>query len=130
MGFSPSSSAVRRERSSPHAALQCGQEPSDRRDGRFSATLGAEGGTHRLVANSIDYAEAKQREGHAPEYVEWGFSEVVASGSPLCYLVCKSSGGECRARRGEGMRRVVLVLAAMAIAMLLASGVALAVNKI
>src|SRR5215212_5661397 len=76
MRFSPFSSAVRRERSSPHAALQCGQEPSDRRDGRFSAILGAEGGTHRLVANSIDYAEAKQREGYAPEYVEWGFSEV------------------------------------------------------
>src|SRR5918993_5694556 len=77
MGFSPFCSAVRRKRSSPHAALQqCGQEPSDRRDGRFSATLGAEGGTHRLVANSIDYAEAKQREGHAPEYVEWAFCAV------------------------------------------------------
>ena len=33
-------------------------------------------------------------------------------------------------RRGEGMRRVVLVLAAMALALLLASGVALAVNKV
>src|ERR671910_797180 len=81
MGFSPFSLAVRRKRSSPHAALQqCGQEPSDRRDGRFSATLGAEGGTHRLVANSIDYAEAKQREGHAPECVEGWLCELRHNG--------------------------------------------------
>ena len=33
-------------------------------------------------------------------------------------------------KRGKGMRRVVLMLAAMALAMLLASGVALAANKI
>ena len=45
-------------------------------DGRFSATLGAEGGTHRLGANSIDYAEAKQREGHAPACVEGKFCEL------------------------------------------------------
>src|SRR5918992_765084 len=80
MGFAPISWAVRRERSSPHTALQqCGQEPSDRRDGRFSATLGAEGGTHRLVANSIDYAKAKQIECHAPECVEGKFCELRLS---------------------------------------------------
>src|SRR5215203_5038707 len=79
MRCSPFASAVRRE--PPHrAALQCSQEPSDRRDGRFSATLGAEGGTHRLVANSIDYAEAKQREGHAPECVEGVFCELRLDG--------------------------------------------------
>jgi Ca2+-binding RTX toxin-like protein len=38
--------------------------------------------------------------------------------------------GALRGRRVEGMRRVVLVLAAMALALLLASGMAWAVNKI
>src|SRR5918993_876670 len=59
-----------------------GQEPSDRRDGRFSATPGgAEGGTHRLGANSNDYAEAKQSEGHAPECVEGRFCEASPRGA-------------------------------------------------
>jgi hypothetical protein len=55
--------------------LQCGQEPSDRCDGRFSATLGAEGGTHRPYANGIDHPEATQGEGYEPERVEGAFSE-------------------------------------------------------
>jgi Ca2+-binding RTX toxin-like protein len=38
--------------------------------------------------------------------------------------------GALRGRRVEGMRRVALVLAAMALALLLASGVALALNKV
>ena len=58
------------------------------------------------------------------------FSEVVAPASQLCYLACKRSNRERVGRGGEGMRRVVLVLAAMALALLLASGVALAVNKV
>src|ERR687893_1316478 len=39
------------------ALLQRGQEPSDRRDGRFSATLRAEGGTHRPCAYCIKYSK-------------------------------------------------------------------------
>ena len=54
--------------------------------------------------------------------------------SGFCYLGCKRSGGE-RGGRSRGhetsvLRRVSLVLAAMALALLLASGMALAVNKI
>src|ERR671912_3032925 len=46
------------------ALLQCGQEPSGRRDGRFSATLRAEGGTHRPYAECIGHLEATQGEGY------------------------------------------------------------------
>jgi hypothetical protein len=53
------------------ALLQCGQEPSGRRDGRFSATLrAAEGGTHRQGADGINQSEATQGEGYAPKLVE------------------------------------------------------------
>jgi len=54
------------------------------------------------------------------------FSEVVALASQLCYLVRKRSGAE-RLGEGEGMRGVVLVLGSMALAILLASGVAQAI---
>jgi Ca2+-binding RTX toxin-like protein len=65
--------------------------------------------------------------------VEEEFSEVVASSASLTALlpfVQTLRWGAPREKRGEGMRRVVLVLAAMALALLLASGVALAVNKV
>src|ERR687894_2357729 len=65
---------------------------------------------------------------YSPECVEEEFSEVAPS-SRLCYRACKRSGGE-RGERRKYMRRVVLVLGAMALALLLASGVALAVTKI
>jgi hypothetical protein len=55
------------------------------------------------------------------------FSEVVASASQLCYLVGKRSGAEQRLGEGEGMRKVVLVLGSMALAILLAGGVAQAI---
>jgi hypothetical protein len=41
-----------------------------RRDGRFSATLRAEGGTHRPYAYGIDHPEATQGEGYSPNLVE------------------------------------------------------------
>jgi hypothetical protein len=44
------------------------------------------------------------------------FSEVVAPASQLCYLVRKTlRWGACRGWRGVSMRRVVLVLATMAL---------------
>src|SRR5829696_5882755 len=56
------------------------------------------------------------------------FSEVAPS-SQLCYLGCKRSGGSVR--KGEdGMQRVALVLAVMAVTLVVASGVALAVNRV
>src|SRR5215217_4427149 len=58
------------------APLKCGQEPSGRRDGRFSATLRAEGGTHRPCADCIDRFEATQAEGYAPKLVEGVFCEL------------------------------------------------------
>ncbi len=47
------------------APLQCGQEPSGRRYGRFSATLKAEGGTHPPCADGINHPEATSGESHA-----------------------------------------------------------------
>ena len=47
-----------------------------RRDGRFSATLGAEGGIYRLDADSIKHVETTQGEGYSPECVEVGFCEL------------------------------------------------------
>ena len=47
------------------APLQCGQEPSGRRYGRFSATLKAEGGTHHPCADGINHPEATPGESHA-----------------------------------------------------------------
>src|SRR5215208_2045771 len=62
-----------------------------------------------------------------PKTGPWG----DAPPSRVCYRVHKRSRGDARReRRGEGMRRVALMLAAMALALLLASGVALAVNKV
>src|SRR5215213_9863981 len=55
------------------------------------------------------------------------FAELVASDSQLCYLVQTLRREACRGTRGEGMRRVVLVLATMALAILLAGGVAQAI---
>ena len=43
------------------ALLQRGQEPSDRKDGQFSATLRAEGGTHRPCAHCINHRLPVQR---------------------------------------------------------------------
>src|SRR5918993_1903830 len=41
-----------------------------RRDGRFSATLRAEGGTHRPCVECIDRTGTVQKEGYVPKYVE------------------------------------------------------------
>src|SRR5215207_10987736 len=60
------SSAVRSLISSPRCYYtQRGQEPSDRKDGRFSATLRAEGGTHRPCVNSIKARMLLQWQGAA-----------------------------------------------------------------
>src|ERR671911_1536287 len=58
----PFPSAVRRKKT-PHRALlhQRGQEPSDRKDGQFSATLRAEGGTHRPCGYCIKHPLPAQR---------------------------------------------------------------------
>src|ERR671910_2075677 len=47
-----------------------------RRDGRFSATLRAEGGTHRPCVECIDRTGAVQKEGYVPKYVEGEFCEL------------------------------------------------------
>src|SRR5215217_6650242 len=60
MGTSPlPTRAVRRERSSPRLPTVRLEEPSGRRDDRFSATQSerAEGGTHHLDADGIKHAE-------------------------------------------------------------------------
>ena len=62
---------------------------------------------------------------NSANFAFWGFSEV-APGKQVCYLV-QTLHGE---REREGMCQRHFVLAAMALALLLASGVALAVNKI
>src|SRR5215217_6223889 len=76
------------------APLQCGQEPSGRKDGRFSATLRAEGGTHRPCAECIGHPEATQGEGYTLKLVEGEFCEVGLStpGSLLTLLPRLSSG--------------------------------------
>ena len=64
---------------------------------------------------------------NSANFVLTGFSEVVAPASELCYLVQTLRRGACKGRRAQGMRGVVLVLATMALAILLASGVAQAI---
>jgi hypothetical protein len=68
--------------------------------------------------------------GVVPSFACTGSSEVVVSASQLCYLVSKCSGGERLGEgvgEGVGMRRVVFVLATMALAILVAGGVAQAI---
>ena len=60
--------------------------------------------------------------------MEQEFSEV-APASGFCYLGCSHSGGGVEIG-ADFMRRVVLILLVMAAALVLASGVALAVTKI
>src|SRR5215218_1698018 len=65
------------------------------------------------------------------EFCEVGIDGVLRSSSPslTVLLACVQTlpTGAFRARRGEGMRRVVLVLATTALAILLAGGVAQAI---
>jgi hypothetical protein len=49
-------------------------------DGRFSATLRAEGGTHRPCADCRDRSQATQGEGYAPKLVEGSFCELLLYG--------------------------------------------------
>src|SRR5918994_2729910 len=51
-----------------------------RRDGRFSATLRAEGGTHRPCVECIDRTGTVQKEGYVPKYVEGEFCELHTDG--------------------------------------------------
>src|SRR5918995_7339132 len=121
MGLSPFPWAVR-ERSSPRGTTTV-RSGAIRPlwDGRFSATLGgAEGGTHRLGANSIDYAEAKQREDRAPKcawkvnsanFAITGFSEVVRHKTAPNVFVGSSDQGmrhgqKDRQMMGEGTQTV------------------------
>src|SRR5918997_3338658 len=81
-----------------------------------------------MPADELWRSQQSYSKDYSPKCLVDEFSEVAPS-SRLCYRACKRSGGE-RGERRRYMRRVVLVLGAMALALLLASGVAWAVNKI
>jgi hypothetical protein len=69
-------SALQRSKSEKRpltALLQCGQEPSDCRDCRFSAILRAEGGTHRPCAYCINHPLPAQRARCSSTFREYVF---------------------------------------------------------
>src|SRR5688500_250428 len=95
---SPFSSAAR-ERSSPRHSLQCGQEPSGRRDGRFSATLRAEGGTHHPDADGINRPEAAEGDGYSPKCLEEEFRADLAINCPA--YTCRQLGRNVEAGKRQ-----------------------------
>jgi hypothetical protein len=67
MGFSFPLGGEKKSHPSPRYYIQRGQEPSGRKDGRFTARSGAEGGTHRPCTYCSNSAEEAQEKGGTPQ---------------------------------------------------------------